>query len=115
MNKAFFYGLFFFIVGHTLAWYSTNLQFVSEWWKERPILLCAILSLPTGLAYIYGAKFMMSWHPELWTSRFIAFSISYISFPLLTWYHLGESPFTLKTILCSLLAFTIVMVQIGMK
>jgi len=115
MSKAFFYGLFFFIIGHTLAWYGSNLQFISEWWKQRSLLICCMIAIPTSLMWYFGTRFLMEWSPQLWTMRFIGFSVSYLTFPLLTWYYLGESPFTLKTILCSLLAFTIVMIQIGMK
>jgi len=115
VSKALIYGTIFFIIGHILSWYSTNLQFVSDWWKERPLFTCLILSVPTGLAFIYGSRFTMEWTPQLWTARFIGFSLSYVTFPLMTWYYLSESPFTAKTIICSLLAFTIVMVQMFMK
>ena len=115
MNKAFIYAILLFILGHTLAWYGSNLQFISEWWKQRSLLICCTIAIPTALMWYFGTRFLMEWSPQLWTMRFIGFSLSYITFPLLTWYHLGESPFTLKTILCSLLAFTIVMIQVGMR
>ncbi len=115
MNKDLLFALSFFLIGHILAWYSTNLQFVSEWWKERSLFLCLIIAIPCSLAWFYGSRYMMQWTPELWTARLIAFSLSYLTFPILTWYHLGESPFTPKTLICILLAFIIVMVQALMK
>ena len=115
MTKDLLIALCFFMGGHILSWYGSNLQFVSPWWKERSILLTCIIAIPTGLLWLYGTRYIMDWRPELWTSRFIAFSLSYITFPLMTWYYLGESPFTLKTIICTLLAFTIVMVQLFVK
>ena len=115
MNQSLLLGLTFFLLGHILAWYSTNLQFISEWWKQRSLLLCIIISIPCGLVWFYGSKYMMEWSPQLWTARLTAFAISYITFPLMTWYYLSESPFTTKTILCSLLALTIVMIQVFMK
>jgi|TARA_B100000282_G_C31361176_1_gene322363 hypothetical protein len=115
VNSNLFIGIVFFLVGHLLSWYGSNLQFVSPWWKERSVLLTVIIAIPTGLSWFYGTRFIMEWRPELWTSRFVGFSLSYITFPLMTWYYLGESPFTLKTIICTLLAFTIVMVQLFVK
>jgi len=115
VNKSLLIGLTFYTLGHTLSWFTTNLQFVSEWWKDHPVLLCCLISIPTGLCYLYGTKHIFDWTPQLWTSRFLAFSVSYVTFPLMTWYFLAESPFTLKTIICTLLAFTIVFVQLFMK
>ena len=51
----------------------------------------------------------------LWTSRFVAFSLSYLTFPLMTWWYLGESMFTTKTLVCSILAFLIITTQIFVK
>mgnify|MGYP003642254099 FL=1 len=115
MNKDLFFALSFFLIGHILAWYSTNLQFISEWWKERSLLLCLLISIPCSLSWFYGSRLMMEWTPQLWTARLTAFALSYLTFPLMTWYYLSESPFTPKTLICSLLAFTIVMVQIFIK
>ena len=115
MTKNLIIALCFFLGGHVLSWYLSNSQFISEWWKDRAVFLCCAMAIPCALMWFYGTRFMMAHNPELWTARFIAFSMSYLTFPLLTWYHLGESPFTLKTIICTLLAFTIVIVQLFMK
>jgi hypothetical protein len=115
VTKNLIIALAFFIAGHVLSWYSSNSQFISEWWKDRAVLICCVMAIPCALVWLYGIRFMMAHSPELWKARFIAFSLSYLTFPLLTWYHLGESPFTLKTIICTLLAFTIVIVQLLMK
>jgi hypothetical protein len=52
---------------------------------------------------------------ELWTARLLAFAASYLVFPFLTWWIMHESPFTTKTIVCILLSFVIVAVQLFWK
>lgn len=104
-----------FIVGHLLVWYTHNLQFVWDFWKDRPILSNILFGLPAGICFWYGTRFCIQATELLWTSRFIAFSLSYVTFPIMTWYYLNESMFTTKTLICSVLAFLIVMVQIFVK
>ena len=105
-------GMCLFVCGHILAWYTHNLQFVYDFWKDRPILSNIIFGIPCGILFWYGTKNMMSDLEELWTCRFIAFSLSYLTFPIMTWYYLNESMFTTKTILCTILAFLIILVQV---
>tara|TARA_B100000579_G_C22737078_1_gene807214 strand:- start:375 stop:719 length:345 start_codon:yes stop_codon:yes gene_type:complete len=101
--------------GNIMGWYATNLQFFVEYWESRPFLSQILFGIPAGVAYWYATKMMMAINPELWSARFIAAIVSYTIFPLLTWYHLGESMFTLKTMLCIFFAFCILFVQIYIK
>jgi hypothetical protein len=41
--------------------------------------------------------------------------MSYLTFPLLTWWLLNESMFTMKTMLCVTLSFMIIAIQLGWK
>ena len=104
-------GVCLFVCGHILAWYTHNLQFVSKFWETRPILSNIIFGVPAGLAYWYATKYFMIATDELWTSRFVGFALSYLTFPLMTWYYLNESMLTTKTLICTFLAFVIVLVQ----
>ncbi len=101
-----------FVCGHVLAWYTHNSQFVWEFWKNRPILSNVLFGLPCGIFFWYGAKHCVAATDMLWTSRFVAFSLSYVTFPIMTWWYLGESMFTTKTLMCTMLAFMIVIVQV---
>jgi hypothetical protein len=104
-----------FTAGHVLAWYTHNSQFVWDFWKDRPILANIIFGVPCGIFFWYGVKYAVSASDMLWTSRFVAFSLSYVTFPIMTWFYLGESMFTFKTMLCTALAFMIIGVQIFIK
>ncbi len=108
-------GVCLLCIGHVLGWYTHNLQFVYDFWKDRPVLSNIIFGVPCGLAFWYATKYMMAGTGELWTVRFIAFSLSYLTFPLMTWYYLGESMFTAKTIVCTILAFMIILTQVLLR
>ena len=105
-------ALTFFCIGHVLGWYSTNSQFVWEFWKDKPVIANIVFGIPAGVMFWYGTKYVMQSTPELWTARFVAGILSYFTFPLMTWFYLGESMFTIKTMLCVFLAMMILIIQI---
>lgn len=49
---------------------------------------------------------------SVWTARFIGSCTGFIVFPLLTWFLLGESMFTFKTMSCVGLSLMILFIQI---
>ena len=105
-------ALAFFVCGHIMGWYSSNSQLVWEFWEDKPILANIIFGIPAGVFFWYGTKYVMQSQPELWTARFTAGVLGYLTFPLMTWFYLGESMFTIKTMLCVFLALMIMFVQI---
>jgi len=106
------YAMSFFCVGHIFSWYTTNSQFVWEFWKDKPLLANIVFGIPAGMMFWYGTKYLMQSIPELWTVRFTAAVISYSVFPFMTWFYMNESMFTIKTMLCVFLALTILIIQI---
>ena len=101
-----------FLLAQTLVWFSCNSQFAWEWWKDKPIITCLIYAFPSSLFFWYGSKYSYAGLGEAWGSRLLGFGISYLTFPILTYALLHESMFTPKTIICILLSFAIVLVQI---
>ncbi len=106
------YGIGLYIIGHTCAWFQLNSQFIWDWWRDKPFVAIAIYSIPVGLSFWMGTKYIYEETQELWAGRFIAFGVSYMVFPLLTWWLHSESPLTTKTILCAGLSAMILMIQI---
>jgi hypothetical protein len=104
-----------FIVGHLLAWFQLNSQFVWGWWREHPVITVAVYALPIGLCFLFGTRLVVGETGTLWSSRFLAFSASYLAFPVLTWYFLNESMFTAKTLICTFLSCLIIAVQLFWK
>ena len=107
------FGCCLFALGQTLAWFQINSQFVWEWWKTRPLLAVLLYSPPIGICFWYGVKIAYAEMGGIvWGPRFLIFSMSYLTFPLLTWYFLNESMFTTKTMICVFLSMLIVAVQL---
>ncbi|MAI58233.1 MAG: hypothetical protein CML56_04535 [Rhodobacteraceae bacterium] len=115
MTVKLFAGICLYILGHVLAWFQLNSQFVWDWAKTTPMLSVLVYSIPVGICFLYGTKFCVEETGALWSSRFLAFAASYMAFPVMTWYFLNESMFTTKTMICIALSICIVMIQIFWK
>ena len=108
-------GFAFFCCGGTLTWFLNNSQFVWDWWEDKPLLTASIYAIPAGMLYWYGTKYAYAGLGEIWGARFMAFSASYVVFPVLTYFLLKESMFTMKTMLCVMLSVCIVLIQLFWK
>jgi hypothetical protein len=104
-----------FATGQCLAWFQLNSQFVWDWWRDRAFIAVMLYGLPAGLCFLYGVKIAYAEMGQVWGPRFLIFSMSYLTFPLLTWWLLNESMFTTKTMLCVTLSFMIVGIQLFWK
>lgn len=108
-------GFLLFTAAQTVAWYQLNSQFVWEYWKDKALLSALLFATPISLLFWYGTKTVYDTTEALWTCRFLAFSSGMIVFTILTWFHLNESIFTLKTTLCLALSCIIIAIQVFMK
>ena len=100
-----------FATGQMLVWFHVNSQFVWEWWQNKPLAALLMFSLPAGLCCWFGMRLAYGEMGEVWGPRFLVFALSYLTFPILTWYFLNESMFTPKTMTCVTLAFIIALIQ----
>lgn len=106
-------GSILFILGSILSWYASNLQFVSPWWKDRPLLSILAFSIPISTLYYFGTRYAyIGFGDSLWGVRFLSYSLSYLVFPFMTMYYLGEGVFTPKTMTCIGLSFLMLYIQI---
>jgi len=114
VNKDIVIAFILFISAQALIWYQTNLQFFSDWAKERPFVM-ACMGLPISYILIYASKHVVSgFDGLLWPGRLVGFSTGMIIMAAFTYIHLGEG-ITLKTGITLLLAFIIVMIQLYWK
>ena len=104
-----------FTIGQLFGWFHLNSQFVWEWWKDKPLLALMVFSFPAGLCFWVGIQMAYAEMGEVWGPRFLIFCLSYFTFPILTWHFLGESMFTLKTMICVFLSFMIMSIQLFWK
>ena len=108
------WGTLLFLLGQTLVWYQINGQFLTEWIKERPLLM-SLLGVPISYVYIYATKDLVNaFNGDLWPQRLIGFSMGMIAFAFLTWVHFHQA-ITLKTAVTLALATAIVVIQIIWK
>ena len=115
MSLNILYSALCFIALHVMVWFSTNLQFIQSSWSEKSLWVTFTLAIPISLLAYFGSRFGYSALGEsAWGVRFLAFSLSYITFPFMTYYFLGESMFTLKTSLCIILSCAILFIQLFM-
>ena len=107
------FGATLFTLMHIGVWWGTNAQFIQGWSHKHALALSLALSIPiTLLAFFASRNLYEALDGQLWAVRFVAFGISYLVFPILTWHFLGESMFTAKTIACILLSCLIIYIQI---
>ena len=110
MNIIYTAGLL--ILAQILIWFSTNSQLVEGWSKTSAIYICAGLALPISFITFYATKVGFDALGSLWSLRLLAFGMSYIAFPALTWFFLKESPFSVKTMSCIGLSVIIIAIQV---
>tara|TARA_R110000751_G_scaffold91222_1_gene178724 strand:- start:439 stop:783 length:345 start_codon:yes stop_codon:yes gene_type:complete len=100
-----------FILTDIVVWFQINAQFLDGWWKKHALILCAACALPVAFGYYFAWSYSAAAFGSWWGTRFIAFALSFLVFPILTHYLLGESMFTAKTTICVMLALCILGVQ----
>lgn len=105
-------GILLFFVGQILGWFQLNSQYLSEWWKDKPIVAALCMGVPTSIAFWYAWRAVVQATDSVWAARFIGSSTGMILFPILTWCLLGESMFTAKTMICLALAIIIMLIQV---
>ena len=104
-----------FVLGQTITWFSSYSQFVWEWAALNPITIALITAIPAALCFIYGIRYAYEFFDSGWGPRFYIFSLSFLVMPTLILYFMNESFFTIKNILSTILAFTIVYIQMRFK
>lgn len=104
--------LILFTLNNVVIWYQLNGQLVWDWWRSTSgIMTSLLLGIPiTGLFWLC-TKWGYEGFGELWPTRFIGFATSMITFPIMTWFYLGES-ITLKTFVTIILSIAIMVIQL---
>ena len=107
-------GVIYFIIGQVLIWFQSHIQFISNWSKDNPLLI-AIPGVLVSYVSILATKHLAEAYSGLvWPSRLIGFGIGIILFSFLTWILLGEKIET-KSLVCVILAFCILLIQLFWK
>jgi hypothetical protein len=101
-----------FVVCNILIWYQLNSQLVWDWAKSnKAVLVSCLLGIPISYMFWYCTKIGYEGFGALWPVRFMGFATSMLTFPIMTYYYLGE-PLTMKTIVTLILSICIMIIQI---
>ena len=101
-----------FFVCNIIIWFQLNSQLVWDWAKGmKSMWLMALMGIPISLLFWWATKIGYEGFGSLWKIRLLGFGISMITFPIMTWFYLGE-PMTLKVILALGLAIIIMILQL---
>ena len=113
MNKL-LSGILWGILGQVSSFLQLQGSVKYGWFQKYPIIVL-LSSIPAAWFYIKSVENLVSWgNGQLWPSRLIGFGIGIVVFVLLSWL-LFKEPFSLKTIICLLLAASILLIQIFWK
>ena len=101
-----------FLLNNVLIWYQLNSQLVWEWAKGyKSMLLMSLLGVPISILFWYATKWGYIGFGNLWAVRFMGFATSMLTFPIMTYFYLGE-PVTMKTTITIGLATVIMILQL---
>ena len=113
MNRL-LYGIFYGILGQVFSFMQLQGSIKYGWYQKYPIIIL-LSSIPAAWFYIKSVENLVAWGDgQLWPSRLIGFGIGIIVFVTLS-ILLFKEPITLKTLICLLLAISILLVQIFWK
>lgn len=84
-------------------------------WHEKYMWLIIVIGIPLTWISVKSANYLVQgFNGELWPGRLIGFGVGIIIFALLS-HILFKEPLTLKTIICLILGFAIILIQILWK
>jgi hypothetical protein len=100
------------VIVNIFAWLQLNGQFLKngpDWLKSKVFVFA--MGAPIGMALWYATKWSYEYYGFTWNIRLIGFGLGTLVFGVMSWSILDEIP-TLKTIICLMLAASIVLIQI---
>ena len=112
INKYIVLTIGIFILNNILIWYQLNSQLVWDWAKGyKSMWIMSLFGIPISILFWYATKWGYIGFGNLWAVRFLGFATSMITFPIMTYFYLGEV-ITLKTLITIILAFIIMLLQL---
>ena len=112
INKYIVITILLFLVNNIIIWYQLNGQLVWEFWRSpKGIILSLLSGIPITALFWYATKIGYIGFGNLWAVRWLGFGASMITFPIMTYFYLGE-PMTLKVWISLILAIIIMLLQL---
>ena len=107
-------GIVFGIFAQIITFFQLQGQMKYDWFKNN-YWFVVLMGIPASMFFMYSVKNMViAYEGQMWPSRLIGFSLGAIVFTYFSWYLFNE-PFNTKTIICLILALTILGIQLFVK
>jgi|TARA_B100000035_G_C20846419_1_gene485423 hypothetical protein len=101
-------------ISNIFAWWQLNAQFTNRfkghWFWSSPEWM-AIFGIPIGYLFFLATRLSYEYFGFTWNIRMIGFGIGTVVFGIMSYLFLREIP-TVKTIICLLLALSIILIQV---
>ena len=109
MNKL---GLAFLlsVIGNIIAWFHMQGQFKYEWAKSWYWIILG--GVPISFCFYFSTRWFYEYFGKYWYVRPVGFGLATLTFGILTWLLLDETP-DLRTWICLLLSIIIVILQLS--
>ena len=112
INRYAILTILIFLLNNILIWYQLNSQLVWDWAKgAKSAWIMSLMGIPISLLFWYATKWGYIGFGNLWSVRFLGFATSMMTFPIMTYFYLGET-ITIKTFITIVLAFIIMLLQL---
>mgnify|MGYP006268749539 CR=1 FL=1 len=105
------YGILYGVLGQVGSFLQLQ-GGIKYGWYPKYLWASMLAAVPLSWGYLKSVQyFVKAFNGEIWPSRLLGFSIGIIVFTLMSSFMFKE-PLTLKTIVCLLLGFSIVAIQV---
>ena len=114
MSPNLFYGILYGIMGQILSFLQLQGSIKYGWYQQYPIITL-LASIPASWFYLKSVEaLVLLFDGQLWPSRLIGFGIGIVVFISLS-VILFKEPVSLKTLVCLMLALSILSIQLFWK
>ena len=103
-----------YTLSQIFTFYQLQGHLWNKWIKEHPFLI-TLMGVPVGYFVILASREMVSLYDgQTWPNRIIGFVLGVFVFSFMAWIMLKE-PMTPKTIVCLILSFAVLCIQLFWK
>ena len=116
MNKlsTIFFIFTVYTISQIFTFYQLQGHLWNKWIKDHPFLM-SLIGVPIGYFVILASREMVSLYGgQTWPNRIIGFVFGVFVFSFMAWIMLKE-PITTKTIVCLILSFAVLCIQLFWK
>tara|TARA_B110000503_G_scaffold122306_1_gene186757 strand:- start:2019 stop:2372 length:354 start_codon:yes stop_codon:yes gene_type:complete len=114
-NSTFLLGIIYIFIGQILVFFQTNAQFIWPKLKDYTLWISMIGGIGISYLFIKGVGMLaISSNGEIWPTRIIPSAMGVFIFATLTYLTLSQG-ISMKTGVCLILSFTVILIQIFWK